>query len=317
MKIKVSNNFGHLGLTTPQFETDGHVLRCDWPADQIEGMICWWEFTEEFLAFRGPKVFYCCEPSFYFDGIRSPKRLLRRRLASLRQDEFCWHYHPDATMRVVHHTDWYPGIPRLGDEPRKRQAVAVVGNLGRPLVRNAGRQARLNFILGSGCDILGREAQWRHFRLHLLSRSGPPSTYQGECQDKVDSISKYHANICLENSSEPLYFTEKFLHAVQAGCVPIYHAHPSVREAFLGGAIWVDPADYAWNPRATMDAALNMDRKHVAAVNHRWRESHPRVLQTDTPTVYSRIAGILALKSKGEIDLPERASRGRLKDEYQ
>ena len=103
---------------------------------------------------------------------------------------------------------------------------------------------------------------------------------------------------------------------MQAGCVPIYHPHPSVRETFLYGAIWVDPADHGWNPRATVDVALNSDRKHVAATNYRWRENHPRVIKTDTASVYSRMAEILDLKSKGKIALPKRASRGRLKDEY-
>lgn len=323
MKIKVSCPWQRLGLGVDEFVVNGQVLRCDWQPDETEGMIGFWEFTEEFLAFKGPKVFYCCEPSFYFGGFRASKRLLRARLASLRQDEFAWHYHPEEAMRVAHHTNH----PRATDETgggyvadrassRKAAVAAVVGNLGHPLARNAGRQLRLRFILESGCDIYGSKANWERFQLRLWSRKGAPATYRGPCQYKLNTIAAYHACICLENSAEPLYFTEKFPDAVRSSCVPIYHAHTSVKREFLQGAVWVDPADHDWDARATVEAAVNLDRKAVDDANKQWLQVHPKLQETALPRVYFRLAGILARKVAGEIHLPGQATRERLKDEY-
>jgi hypothetical protein len=36
----------------------------------------------------------------------------------------------------------------------------------------------------------------------------------------------------------------QFVDAVMAGCVPIYHAHETVRDTVLVGARWVDPAEF-------------------------------------------------------------------------
>jgi hypothetical protein len=336
MKIQISHRFDHLDFFDRGFQTAGHLLRRDWPHKEIEGMICHWELTDEFVAFKGPKVFYCCEPTFYFGGLRQPKRLLRRRLASLREDEFAWHYHPSETMRVFHHTelserldrangvspmgnghqDVQPaGVPKSVAAPRKAQAVTVVGNLGRPYLRNRGRQRRLTFIVESGGHIYGPEGRWMQFRLHTFSRTGPPPGYQGGCRSKPETLSQYHACICLENTCEPLYFTEKFLDSVRAGCVPIYHAHPTVKSALLEGARWVDPADYGWDGRATVAAALKLDRREVDQANQKWLCQHPRLHLTTLPFVYSRLAEILALKAVGKINLPQPTKRTSLSDE--
>lgn len=320
MKIQISNRHGPFGFANSQLETDGHILRFDWPANEIEGMICHWEFTEEFVNFNGPKVFYCCEPSFYFRGFAAPKRQLRRRIGDLREDEFAWHYHPSESMRVVHHTDWGSVAQHAGKAPRKPNAIAVLGNLGRPILRNLGRQARLEFIVGSGCHIFGPKGQWARFQLRVFGPKGPPSTYQGEIPfgvgPKLDRLLEYRACICLENSAESLYFTEKFPHAVLAGCIPIYHAHPSVKQAFLQGAIWIDPADYDWDPKATMVAAENLNREEVDKANRLWLESHPKFQKTTLASVYSHLAEIVAHKANGKINLPSRARRVQLDDDY-
>ena len=103
---------------------------------------------------------------------------------------------------------------------------------------------------------------------------------------------------------------------MRAGCVPIYHAHPSVKKEFLDGAVWIDPADYGWNPQATLDAAMQLDRAEVDAVNQRWMAAHPKFQETNLRQVYSRLSEILARKAAGEICLPGQARRVRLKDEY-
>ena len=113
-----------------------------------------------------------------------------------------------------------------------------------------------------------------------------------------------------------MYFTEKFPDAVKAGCVPIYHAHPTVREVFLNGAVWVDPADHHFDGRATIEAALKMDREEVNAINKNWIRTHPKFLETSFENVYLRLADILKKKEAGEIQISEKASRENLRDEY-
>jgi hypothetical protein len=323
--IKITAPHGHMGVWSheengwaKEIQIGEYVFTTAKNAGEVDGMVCWWEFTEEFLEYGGPRVFYCCEPSFYFRGVRGVKRELRKRLATLRMDEFAWHYHPHPDMRVVHESFSLLDCKDCGERSREAKAVAVLGNLGRPIFRNAGRQRRLEFIIHSGCDIYGPKSSWVNFQLGLFSRSGFPETFRGECARavKFDTLSNYHACICLENSSEELYFTEKFPDAVRAGCVPIYHAHPTVREVFLNGAIWVDPADYHFDARSTVEAALKMDRVEVDENNKRWFQTHSKFQETSFGNVYLRLAGILKKKAAGEIRLPEKARRANLRDEY-
>jgi len=313
-----------MGLT----DADGQFLREIRIGDDIlttekrdrkyDAMICWWEFTEEFLHFRGPKLFYCCEPSFYFRGWRSSKRELKRRLQSLRADEFAWHFHENEQMRVEHETSAFSDhtLP-MGDHAIKN-AATVLGNLGRPFFRNKGRQKRLKFIIESGCHIYGPNKNWESFQLNLFSKKGFPVAYQGECShpQKISTLSRYHACICFENSSEPEYFTEKFPDAVRAGCIPIYHPHPVVKEKFLAGAVWVDPMDYGLDARETLKAALSMDRVKIAKQNLEWINSNRFLQRTKVEKIYEKLVGILNKKISREISLPERTIRASLPDEY-
>ena len=79
--------------------------------------------------------------------------------------------------------------------------------------------------------------------------------------------------MCLENCTEAYYFTEKFVYAVRAGCIPVYHAHATVKTSFLSGARWIDPADFAFSPRRTIDFALNQDQMEFRSINDAWLES--------------------------------------------
>jgi hypothetical protein len=159
---------------------------------------------------------------------------------------------------------------------------------------------------------------WGVFQLGVFYIKGFPAGYQGECPTikKIPTLSHYQACICLENSCEPEYFTEKFPDAVRAGCVPIYHAHPAVREKFLDGAVWVDPADYGFDGRAAMEAALKMDRAKVAEQNHKWLAETTVLQGTQVMQIYVKMGEILRRKMTGEICLPGSARRPNLPDEY-
>lgn len=322
MIIKHSSNHGHMGIGAPgggwlrNLEVGGDVLTLEPRAEGYDAMLCWWEFTQEFLDFQGPKVFYCCEPSFYFRGWRRSKFELRKRLRSLRSDEFAWHYHPHPLMRVEHESSDFSdkGIPL--EDHQIMNAASVLNNLGSPFSRNPGRQRRAEFVVESGCDIFGPVNSWERFRINVFSKAEFPPNYKGECPvgQKLLFLSKYHACVCLENSCEPFYFTEKFPDAVRAGCVPIYHAHPTVKEEFLQGAVWVDPGDYGFDAQLTMEAALKMDRSAVADTNTRWLNESGILERTSVFAVYKKLAGILNARVSGRLDIPERAERPNLMD---
>lgn len=90
-------------------------------------------------------------------------------------------------------------------------------------------------------------------------------------------ILEFHAQfkvaVCLENHAEPNYFTEKFVNAVRAGCIPVYHAHPTVKNSFLAGAKWVDPVDHSFDPRCTIEHALNEKSSDYIEQNDAWLKS--------------------------------------------
>lgn len=102
-------------------------------------------------------------------------------------------------------------------------------------------------------------------------------------------LSEYSFIVCLENSYEPHYFTEKFVNAARAGCVPIYQAHPTVRQSVLRDASWIDPADYGCDVERTFEAALHCDVDTIVQKNAEWLDTAP-LKKTDGYAVWSEIA---------------------------
>ena len=89
---------------------------------------------------------------------------------------------------------------------------------------------------------------------------------------------------------------QKFVDAVRAGCIPIYHAHPTVTHGILKDAAWVDPADYGLDPTAAIQHALGQDIEAYQDRNERWLASDA-VLATRCDKVYERVARILQRRS--------------------
>jgi hypothetical protein len=135
-------------------------------------------------------------------------------------------------------------------------------------------------ILDRRVELFGLPESWgqfRHFPKLWIQR--PPDNYMGRTSPGFDDdenirfLSAYKVAVCLENCTEPYYFTEKFVNAVRAGCVPVYNAHATVKTSFLSGAKWVDPADFAFSPRRTIDFALNQDQMKFRSINDAWLAS--------------------------------------------
>jgi hypothetical protein len=155
---------------------------------------------------------------------------------------------------------------------------------------------RNRFAVSPQVDLFGDPKRWRWHNMPLL---GLPSSFRGPIpggwggQEKLALMARYSVAICLENTCEPYYFTEKFVDAVCAGCVPVYRAHPTVRDTVLAGAAWVDPASFGDDVEATLHHALSLDRARVAERNAGWLAGEA-VAETQGDRVFARIGRLLA-----------------------
>ena len=117
------------------------------------------------------------------------------------------------------------------------------------------------------------------FRRYPWSPAAAPQNFRGALDgswlnaSQPEFLSRYKAVLCLENSSSSNYFTEKFVNAALAGSVPIYHANENVRTNFLVGAAWIDPSNFGFDPKTTLDAALDSDWRKFRSANLEWLKS--------------------------------------------
>lgn len=79
-------------------------------------------------------------------------------------------------------------------------------------------EKRIHFVraMGQDIDIYGYapwagKNKWKDY-----------DNYQGSAADKMTTLSRYTFALTFENTDYPGYITEKILHALSAGCVPLY-----------------------------------------------------------------------------------------------
>jgi len=246
--------------------------------EEADALLALHDPTDELLKFSGPKLWFTIEPSWHSHFHSHP--IGKRLVQELDSTERAFYGHADVRYRVPHST--YSGSlsrPRVASV--RRAAVAAVNNFGGRLwFLKSHFRARNRMILDRGVELFGLPeawAQFRHFPKLWIQR--PPDNYMGRTSPGFDDdenlrfLSSYKVAVCMENCTEPYYFTEKFVNAVRAGCVPVYHAHATVKNGVLSGAKWVDPADFGFSPRRTIDFALNQDQMAFRSVNDAWLES--------------------------------------------
>jgi len=277
------------------------------PLEEADGLIVLYDPSEELLRFKGPKIWSTIEPSWHHHFHSHPvgKKLMR----VLDHSEHVFYGNPDPKYRVPHPT--YRGpltMPRVSVS--KPAAVACVGNFGgRFWFMKRHIWLRNQMILCPLVELFGKPASWaqfRHFPRVWIQR--PPSNFQGrgspgkddKCEEHTRFLSGYKVAVCLENCVEPDYFTEKFVNAACAGCIPVYHAHPSVKKRFLTSAKWVDPADFGFSPRRTIEYALAQDQAEFRRVNDAWLESGV-LAETDDRRIFPMLHKII----KGKLEAKE------------
>jgi Glycosyltransferase family 10 (fucosyltransferase) C-term len=273
-----------LGATRPENWSDPRIdFDHTISKGQCDGVLCWGAITDEFLSYRGPRAWYFAEPRS-FSASRS--RLFRTALQSLQESEFFHHSNPNPRFRLPCATHYSP-LTIAAPQKRKKAAVAVVSNYGGRLwwLRQGARR-RNAFALHRTVELFGNAQSWQRFRCWPWSFPRCPLNYRGAWPGNwylelhMNMIAKYQINVCLENSFEPHYFTEKFVNAARAGCVPIYHAHPTVRDSVLRGAVWIDPTEYSFDADATLNAAYKCDAAAIREQNYKWLRSDA-VSETD------------------------------------
>ena len=281
-------------------EVDGFRFSTRIDQSEADALLCEWAPSDELASFRGPAAWYTCEPRTNPRMGVLRQKDQRRSLTRLRPNQLLHHAHPDPRYRGPHMTHAHVTIIE-GDHPRAARACTVVSNYGGPIWnRWPDIDLRNRFATAPGVDLFGRRAKWTHFRPRWWSLPRLPESYRGEIGEDVDKLqvlSRYRVAICLENTIEPGYLSEKFVDGVRAGCVPVYRAHPSVRDTVLQGATWVDPADHHFDPRQTLEHALSLDPIEVAARNFAWFRCDD-VRATSERGVWARIGH--ALRAQGE-----------------
>ena len=288
---------------TKEVDTESAFFSSKVRSDDADALLCEWAPSDELFSFSRRKAWYCCEPACQFRGLEGgtwPQ--IKTRLAP---HEFLCHNHPDPHYRVPHVTH-FEELHVNTNQNRRDKAIAIVSNHGgSPWRRHAGIAYRNHFITHPMVDLYGRDG-WNKYRRRWYSRPGAPANYRGslpgdwEAAEKRALMANYQVAICLENMSEPHYFTEKFVEAVCAGCVPVYQAHPTLKDTVLSGAKWIDPQDYHDNPDSTLRASIDADVARIFKANHAWVLENPLLASTSVASVFRRLAVILKGERRGD-----------------
>ena len=249
------------------FTSKGCLCKCD-------GLLSWWQPSELLYWFDGPKGFYCAEPTKVPSVWQQPAwQEVIERLG----ERFIYRPGSDCVRNRIPHDTHYTTLNMRVTGERQRRCVAVVSN------NHHGRSGqffsislRNRLVCNRHVDLFGRLDSWKRFERRFFLIRRPPRNYRGpipgdwRSDEVIDLYSKYKVVICLENSIEDNYFTEKFVNAVRGGAIPVYHAHKSVRLGVLQNARWIDPEDYGFDANATLRAALDADLQEFQRANHEW-----------------------------------------------
>ena len=283
---------------------DDIELTATLPLEEADALICEFEPTRDLFTHPRPAAWWASEPlSYPLASLRRPAFWMEAQFR-LKPWQHMHHAHEDPRYRVPCMTHFKGAVCQEGPGERQRRAVAIFSNRisvapVRPEVR-----FRTRMVTHPRVDLYGPRERWEGHRASLFSRPGLPPNYRGpvpgnwSSPDRIATMARYHAAVCLENTQEPYYFTEKLVGAARAGCVPIYRAHPTVRETFLTGARWVDPADFDFDIDRTLKFALAQDREAFAEPNRQWFRSDV-IARTSWEAIMERISRTLHAIANG------------------
>jgi len=273
----ISEQFG--SDNWPEFERRDVIFSSKIPLKEADGLLAIYDPSSELLEFKGPKLWHTMEPIWHSHYTKN--KIGKKLVKTLKDCERAYYANcnPKFRVPVVSARDF----SKTRANSYKENAVATVNYSGgsywwlKPHTWLRNRMITCELV-----DLYGSKENWEQFRsFPYLWKKGLPKNFVfgkapgGGLHDEKFRLflSEYKVYICLENSYEPYWFTEKFVNSVRSGCIPVYHAHPTVRETFLKGAFWVDPADFKYNIKKTIKHALSLDINKIRAINDAWLES--------------------------------------------
>ena len=278
---------------------DGVIFSPGVDLGTADGVLAEYELREEIFSRSKPRAWYSWEPLCHSQYRAPMAKHVRREFG---ESEWLYFSNPNPAYRVPPITNCGGWIP-IDNADRMRKVVSVVSNHGgRFWFLKRGVRLRNRFIMNSSVDLFGKESCWTNFSPNgPLGKRRTPANYRGEVignwmdHDHLRFMSGYKVAIAMENSIEPYYFTEKFVNAVRAGCIPVYAAHETVRTGILEGARWVDPIDFKLDPKATLEFALEQDSAVYQEANRVWLQK-AAVIETHFDRVWRRLAAIFRRK---------------------
>lgn len=285
----------------PDFDLEGITFSAHVPLDQADGLFVAYDPNEELMQFNGPKLWLTQEPMSH--SLFHTHTIGKRLAKVLRPDEWAFFSNPLTEYRIPQITARQFTQVRSPDYQAK--AVATVNDSGGRFGWLKKRYVfRNKFVTCPLVELFGNKQGWSQYsRFPFVWKKGLPSNFGGskalgaDYHDPLflEFLSRYKVYVCLENSYEPFWFTEKFVNAARAGCIPVYHSHPTVAETFLKGARWVDPKDFSFDPRRTIKNALSQDIDGFRRANNAWLASKI-LLNTTQDRVMGRAFELMAHK---------------------
>ncbi len=262
--------------TWDDFQLDDIVYSPRVPLDKADALLALYDPIEELLVFDGPKLWFTIEPSWHYHFRKHPigKQLMR----TLDNSEHVFYGNPDPRYRVPAITAF--SFCRTKRREFKEKAVATVNYCGgRFWWMKKHTWLRNRMVTCPLVELYGSRENWSEFSYFpFLRKQSLPANFRGhrapgsDLHDPLflEFLSGYKVYVCLENSYEPNWFTEKLVNAARAGCIPVYRAHPTVKKTYLKGAFWIDPKDFSFNPCKTVEYALAQDIQKVREINDAW-----------------------------------------------
>ncbi len=279
------------GWSHPDIDFDNEIN-----VQEADGLLAWGAVDDSFLSYRGIRAWYISEP-LTESCFRT--KYSKLALSTMISGEFLHHSILDPAYHVPAETHYGVRKP-LYSECRPTLLGATTNNFGNFGWRFLkGHRLRNKFLVNPKVALYGSTESWSKFRNWPWSRPSVPTnfvgpTHAGNCHEESfwKFLTKFKIYVCLENSISPYWFTEKFVNAARSGCVPIYHAHQSVRQRYLNGAAWIDPVDYDFDVEKTLVAAVNCDHDAIRKQNYEWLQS-PQLDDTNGMAIWTQIANIL------------------------
>ena len=264
-----------------------------------DGLLCWCALSPDFADYQKPKAWHQDEP-ITMSHFRTS--LAKKVLKTIRPNEFFHHTNPYPEWRVLSPTH-LGELTTFVNSDEQCRVVALVSNFGgRAWWLQSGNRLRNRMILEPRVMLYGNQDSWRKFRLWPWNRPQVPKNYNGNAtaswtsDSQIQFLSQFKVAVCLENSYQShRYFTEKFVNAARAGCIPVYHATQVVRQERLHGAKWIDPADHGFDPKRTLDFALSEEPAAYRQANNLWlKQAH--LQETFRQNIWQRIADLFLKK---------------------